>query len=510
MYPLRGLAQRVEAISIRQGHILRLGGNQRVRESLPNPDLEIDLAGRAVLPAFSANLERLVWEALSRLTLDLSQQHNIPEIFALVEQRARTKEKGEWILGYGWNKHQWGWQRFPHRADLDLVAPHHPVALFSADNRVAWLNSRGLSEIGIAHGVSNPPGGEIERDPTTRSSTGILKEAAVGLLDGKLPQPSREELQAVLARIFEEYLSKGVVSIETYETFAHLEILREMGENHLLPLPVVAHVRYQDREQLLQRGWKTGRRFGNLQIGGVWLQVDGTLTSQTAFLEEPYGDDWNKHGIEVSPPEELAAAVAWCREEGFPPIFQASGDAACRNALEALRICAENPIPGADPILVHGDLLTWSEKIESLDRITLVTNPRRILAEDEVGKLFWGSRWKKALNLAAWREQGFRIAFGSDEPLRSWSPLQALAGAVTHGTSAGPRIGLGVDEALLALCRPASHRPPGGTDEVFVAPSRLAQLVVLSGDPFVLDAEEYGALQVDWAIRDGSVVFRRL
>ncbi|NUN95781.1 MAG: amidohydrolase family protein [Candidatus Omnitrophica bacterium] len=495
---------------MRQGRILRLGTNQRVRENLPNAGREIDLAGRAVVPAFSANLERLVWEALARSTLDLSQQHNIPEIFALVEQSARTKEKGEWILGFGWNKHQWGWQRFPHRADLDLVAPHHPVALFSADNRVAWLNSRGLSEIGIAHGTPNPSGGEIERDPTTRSATGILKEAAVGLLDGKLPEPTREELRLNLAAIFEDYLSMGVGALETYETFPHFEMLREMGEEGLIPIPVVAHVRHKDRERLAERGWKTGHRFGNLEVGGLWLQVDGTLISQTALLLEPYGDDWNKHGIEVTSPEGLAEAVEWCARHGFAPIFQASGDAACLNALEALAECAKELPSPPGAFLAQGDLLQWGAAKSGLEKgVTVVTNPRRILSEREVGKLFWGSRWKKALNLRAWREHGVRIAFGSDEPLRSWSPFQALAGAVSQSTGPDSRLGLSLDEALLALCRSASHAPRDELDEVFLAPSLPAHFVVLSGDPFRMEVGELGSLAVDFLFRDGAVAYER-
>jgi hypothetical protein len=510
IYPLNGIVQRVEAVSMRNGCILRLGSNERVRESLPNPDCEIDLAGRAVVPSFSDNLARLGREGFVRTHIDLTEQRNIPEIFAAVEQCAKKHPRGAWIVGFGWNKGHWGWHRFPHRADLDLVSPHHPVVLFSSDHRVAWLNSAAILEVGIRHDTPNPPGGEVERDETTRSATGILKESALSFVSEHLPDPDQAEVQTAIQEVIADYLRLGITRLQSFDSLEEMETLKEMDAAGSLPIRVVSHIRYSDREEILKRGWKTGQRFGNIEMGGVWLQVDGTLISQTAHMLEPYADDWNKFGIEITPQQDLLQAADWCLRNEVMPVFHASGDAACRSIIQVLdRLGRGRTGPGA--ILVNGDLAHPDDlsKVSRLN-VTIATNPRRILAEREVGLMYWGgTRWRRALDFRGWMDQGAAVLFGSGEPLRHWSPMRALSAAVGATEGRDPRRSLTVEEGLIALSRgvEASLREESG--DRFASPGQLANLVVLSRDPCLISPEEIAVVEVDLTIQKGEIVYAK-
>ncbi len=74
---------------------------------------------------------------------------------------------GEWIrVVGGWHPCQFPENREPTRAELDAIAPDHPVYV-QALYEVAVLNSAALRAAGLDAATADPPGGRIERDPAS-------------------------------------------------------------------------------------------------------------------------------------------------------------------------------------------------------------------------------------------------------------------------------------------------------------------------------------------------------
>jgi len=508
IYPLNGLVPRVEALSITGGKIRRLGTHESVAASLPDSYTTIDLEGRTAVPAFSDNYARIGREAFVRIHLDLSPHRTIPEIFAEVEQAIKKTPSESWIVGFGWNKSQWGWKRFPHRADLDLVAPHHPVALFSSDHRVAWLNSAAVSAIDLRHDTPDPPGGEIERDPVTVSATGILKEKALDLVSKHLPKHDGEESESALLQIVQDYLAMGVTSIESFDSIEDIRLLVGLDEKGELPIQVTTHPRFAEREEVEGNGWKIGSKFNRLTIGGPWVAVDGTLSSQTAFLLEPYADDWNEFGIEITPTSELEQVVDYCLKNNCVPILVSSGDRATRNVLKVLSERSK----GSDvrPVLVGGDLIHPDDLgLVSGLNLSLITNPRRIQSDREAGKIFWGPRWNDAINLAAWKNRGTQLLFGSGEPLLRWTPMRALEAAVTTPHERDSSCAISVEVGLLALAGNLSSHAGPDSSSGLISPGQTANIAVLTEDPFLVDPSEIGRIQVDMTLSADGILYDR-
>ena len=86
---------------------------------------------------------------------------SIADIAEVVGAAARAAAPGEWIVGLGWDP---GYLaeciaepgRLPHRADLDTVAPGHPVCLTDFSQHMVWANSEALRRCGIDADTVNP------------------------------------------------------------------------------------------------------------------------------------------------------------------------------------------------------------------------------------------------------------------------------------------------------------------------------------------------------------------
>lgn len=509
IHPLTGIVHCVEAISILEGHVHRLGTSSRVRENIPPSTPEIDLHGRTVLPSFSDNLGCLGREIAARARLDLSATQSMPEIFAVIEQATRKVGTSGWISGYGWNKSQWGWQRFPHRADLDLVSPHHPVALLSSDGRVAWLNSAGLAKAGIRRNTPNPTGGEIERDPITGAATGILLEGAVTFIRDALQKPALEEAVQPFTEIVRYYHSIGVTSVHTFEAVEDFELIRALAASQAYPLDITCHLNWPDCESIAIQDWKSGKEIDGLVLGGAWKAVDGTLSSQTALMVDPYVADWDKHGIEITPPAELRRMTEWCLEHLISPMLLASGDAACHQASKVLSQVYQAK-GGPHPFIIHGDLI-GDDDLDRLRRLGLglLTDPRRIDSDKETGRTCWGKRWDRALDLVAWKERGVSLHFGSSKPIRHWNPIKSLSSALLVRAGKGRCAPLDVIEGLLSLSRPLTYQRNEEMGAGLLSPGQFANLVVMSGDPFQVTPQEVASIQVEMTVRRGEVVYTR-
>src|SRR5947209_12555119 len=97
------------------------------------------------------------------------------EVANLVRQRATQTPIGQWIQGGQWNKNLWPGQQFPTKASLDNAAPEHPVALWSKDGHVLWVNSQALQRANISAATPEPANGAILR-AADGAPTGILQE----------------------------------------------------------------------------------------------------------------------------------------------------------------------------------------------------------------------------------------------------------------------------------------------------------------------------------------------
>jgi predicted amidohydrolase YtcJ len=113
-------------------------------------------------------------------------------------------------------------------------------------------------------------------------------------------------------------------------------------------------------------------------------------------------------------------------------------------------------------------------------------------------------------------DRGTWVAFGSDWPVASLSPLLGIEAAVTRQTLDGknpdgwvPRQKITVEEALRAYTQGSAR---AGFDEERlgrIQPGHLADLVVLAEDILRIDPSRIGEVRVDLTVVDGKIVYER-
>src|SRR5258708_38990344 len=101
--------------------------------------------------------------------------------------------KGRWILNGEWDHERWPGTHLPTRETIDAAAPDHPVFVNRLDGHMALANSLALKLAGITKETPDPLGGVIVRDEKTGNPTGVLKDAAEGLIEHIIPQKTFEE-----------------------------------------------------------------------------------------------------------------------------------------------------------------------------------------------------------------------------------------------------------------------------------------------------------------------------
>jgi predicted amidohydrolase YtcJ len=511
---------RAQAVAIAGNRVLALGDDATARELLAPGGEAIDLKGRAVVPGFVDSHLHFVEYVLRLRRIDLAEVPTLDEALARVAARATQTPLGEWLLGGGWNRNLWPGGAFPTRADLDAVAPQHPVALTSKDCHVIWLNSRALAQVGITAQTPDPAGGKIERD-AAGEPTGILKERATKLAEEAIAKPPMKTLLTLLREGIANAQRAGLVGIHDCEdgrAFTAFQILHRQDE---LGLRVLMHIPVENLETAIQLGLRSGYGDDFLRVGGVKIFADGALGARTAVMLEPYEGEPDNRGIVVAPLDELRRLVSMAHQSGLSVAVHAIGDSANRTVLDALTMAVEQPRTATTPALPHRIehvQLLHPADVPRLAKLGVVASmqPIHATSDMEIADAHWGARSRWAY---AWRsllQSGTVLAFGSDCPVESLDPLRGIHAAVTRRRPDGspgeegwyPAQRLTVAEAVRAYTRGAAYAAGQEAVTGSITPGKLADLVALSRDIFTCDPMDILDTEVLATVLDGRFVYR--
>jgi predicted amidohydrolase YtcJ len=505
------------ALAVRDGKILAVGTDVEIiafTRTLPHME-RIDLHGRTVLPGLIDAHLHFEWYARGLQAVD-AETESLDECLRRVQAKTQSAPKGDWITGHGWNQNNWG-GAFPSAADLDRVAPEHPVFLRAKSGHAGWANSLALRMAGVAAGTANPPGGEIQRN-ARGEPTGILFEDAMELVDHLIPEPGPAELAEMMRAGMENAWRAGLTGIHDFDgrrAFAAFQILKERGQ---LGLRVVKQIRAAYLGEAIQIGLRSG--FGDdwLRIGNVKVFMDGALGPRTARMIEPYDGEPGNYGIVVTDKEELYEQASKAAANGLAMTVHAIGDKANHDLLDvyekiraeeaerlSLVVDSQSP-PNAPPAMRDARLLRHRcehvqilhpDDYQRLGQLNVIASMQPIHATSDMpmADKYWGRRSAGAY---AWRTQldaGAALAFGSDAPVESFNPFWGIHAAVTRRRADGspgpegwyPEQRVTVAEAVRGFTLGAAYAGYMERRTGSLTPGKLADLVVIDRDIFSCD-----------------------
>ena len=507
---------RASAVAIAGDRFLAVGSDREMQALLAPGGRVVELRGATVVPGFiDAHIHFLSY-GLSLQEIDLSGVPSLESALERVRRRAEGTPVGQWLTGRGWDQSVWEGGSFPAAAQLDAVAPQHPVYLSRKCGHAAWVNSRALERIGVTANTAEPDGGEIVRGKDGQP-TGILLEKATELAFPCLAEPSAKEAVAAVRHAQEVANRMGIVGVHTKEAAPSLRAFQQLRADGELTLRTVAQIPVAELDSAIRLGLRTGLGDELLRIGGVKVFSDGALGPRTAWMLAAYEGEPDNLGIVITDAEEMADIVAKATDAGLAVVTHAIGDRANRMVLDALE-ASRRAGHGAHlrHRIEHAQLL-HPDDIHRFAQLDIIASVQPIHATQDmrIADRYWGARSRYAYAFRSLWDSGAKLAFGSDAPVETPDVIQGIHAAVTRmradGSPGGdgwyPAERLTVAEAVWAYTGGAAYA--GGTEDSqgSITPGKLADLVVLSQDIFTIHPMAILETDVEATLFGGAFVW---
>lgn len=432
----------VSALAIANGQIVFAGPDSGALERAGRRTKIIDLAGRMVLPGFHDSHVHLIQGGRSLVLCNLNAARTASEAIEIAITYAKTHPDLPWIAGSGWEL-----PLFPHanptKAALDTAIPDRPVYLESSDGHSAWVNSRALALAHITRDTGDPADGRIERD-STGAPSGTLRESATALVSANIPPPTASEYRADLVRGLREASRFGITSFQDADADdATLDAYSTADHDGALTARVVAAMHVdpaKDDAQVGELAAKRAKYQGKLfRATSAKIFADGVIEPGTAALLTPYiGHLAGQNGSLNFEPARLNRLVIALDRAGFQVHIHAIGDRAVRVSLDAHE-AAEKALGPNDlrPQIAHLELVDPAD-IPRFRQLNVIANFQALWAwpdsyvKDLTVPVLGPQRSRRLYPIGSIERTGAMIAGGSDWPVSSLNPLDAIQVAITR------------------------------------------------------------------------------
>jgi hypothetical protein len=491
-----------KAVAIRDGRIAEVGTDRQAERWADRGTRQIDLQGRVVVPGFIDAHAHMADSAGELGWTRLDRTRSIEDAIAELRETARRTPPGEWVIGIDWDEAKWPERRYPNREDLDRVSAEHPVVARRIDGHIGSVNSRALER---AQDLVSLRGFEVDG---TGRPTGILKEDALSDLHNRF-ESGPAEIERNLPRIARMAHRLGITSIHDIVSIGAWQAYQRARARGRLRLRVSAILPGSATPYLAQAGIVSGLGDDWLRVGAVKVFSDGSLGAYTAALASPYEGGTKDRGMLIHPPSELRSILEAAHKAGLQTATHAIGDAAVGLVVETLaEIQDSHPQDSLRHRVEHYELPD-EDALQQTKSASLVAScqPNFVGQWSGPGDVYetrLGARRMARNN--PYREilrRRIPLCFGSDG--MPYGPLYGIHWAV-NGFFPAQRIP--PEDAVRAYTAGGAFAAFEETKKGTLEPGKLADFIVLDGDPFL----EPGSIQrcrVRETWIDGGRVFSR-
>ncbi|GAC1470372.1 MAG: amidohydrolase [Isosphaeraceae bacterium] len=537
-----------EAVAIRGDRILAVGTRAEV-DRIAWPDATtIDAQGQTLLPGLYDSHVHPLGASSSEKDHPIPSFASLDDVTAYLRERARVQPKGTWIIVRYAFPTRLKEGRFPTRAELDAVAPDHPV--LHQGGPAGVVNTKALEVSGITRDTPDPPAGRIVKDPATGEPTGLMRNAYAalkGLPKDAYSGDSAEE-STLVKELFHRYNARGLTSVaDRAASDAALAIYRTLRDKGELTLRVnatrVLNPPFGSRREIVEALHKLagdhakGEPNGPTGVGDHWVRVgplkvflDGGMLNGTAYMREPWGvgrayqiTEPGYKGLLFIEPDVLALIATEAARRGWRMTAHTAGEAGMDVLLSAYEQADRAiGIRGRRWLITHANF-TSARNLErcaelgvgaDLQPAWIWKDTRTLLAVLGPGRMEWFHPYRK------WLDAGLTIGGGSDHMIRldseeatnPWDPWLGIWIAVTRKTEGSgvlnPDQKLTRAEALrfYTINNARLHSEEG--EKGSIEPGKLADLILVDRDPLTCPEDELRKTQVLWTMVGGKLVYR--
>jgi len=508
------------AVAIRAGRLVAVGDAAELLALAGPATRRHDLGGAVVYPGFTDAHAHLEGIGRRELEFNLEGTASLADLQARLAARVAAAPPGAWIVGRGWIETRWQPADFPTRADLDRVAPDHPVYLTRADGHASVVNSSALAIAGIDRTTAAPAGGAILRDasPARKGEpNGMLIDAAQMLVAERIPPQGADLASALRAGLAREVALGWTGVHDAGVAGSTLEQLRALCASGALPLRWYGALDApsDDAARLLAQGPSASECDGRITLRAFKFYMDGALGSRGAALLAKYADA-DGDGLLRNEPATLAGWYARALAAGVQVWTHAIGDRGNRLVLDLYaQALAGSPKGAARWRIEHAQVISPAD----LPRFAALGVIPSMQPSHAIGDLFFAPQRLGTERLAgayAWRaliDSGAIVPAGSDAPVEQGDPRIEFYAAVARRSLDGqqlagwhPELAMTRAEALRALTRWPAYAAFEEAERGSIEVGKRADLTVFDRDLLTVPEPEILQAQVVLTMVGGEVV----
>ena len=515
-----------DALAVTGSHILAVGSDSEIQNFIGPRTKQIDAHQKSVLPGFNDAHVHFSSGGAEISGVQLRDAATSQEFSLRIAEHAKKLPKGEWLTGGMWDHELWGGTN-PTHDWIDASTPDNPVFVSRYDGHMALANALALHLAHVTRETRDPPGGTIVRD-ANGNPTGLLKDAAMSLVDQLIPDPSEDHRLRNIRAALKEAREHGVTSLQDISSAEDVRAYQVLAARGELTSRIYCITPLPQWQNPANAGIRAA--FGNewIHLGALKGFADGSLGSTTALFEKPYEDAPETSGLPnamMLPDGNMLKMALGADKAGLQLAVHAIGDKANRIMLDIYsQVLKENGArPGPNGIandrrwrIEHAQHLR-SEDFQRFADLAVIASVQPYHAIDDgrwAEKRIGHERCKTTYAFRSLLDHGVKLAFGSDWTVAPLNPLLGIYAAVTRATLDGknpngwfPEQKLSLPEALEAFTMGSAYAEFRDTEKGSLTPGKLADIVILDSDLFALPPAKLKDAQVRTTIANGKVVY---
>ena len=513
-----------QGIAVWRNRIIAVGSDSEVKQLVGPKTKIIDLKGHRVVPGFYDSHAHFLSGGESLARVDLKDAKDETEFGRRLVEFDKKTPRGRWLIGGQWDHDRTFEGKLPSAAIVDKYVKDRPVFIRRYDGHMALANTAALKMAGVSADTKEVPGGVVDRLADGKTPSGILRDNAMSLVAGLIPEPDEGEILEAVSAAQKHAAEIGMTSLQDMDGNGSetrrrlLRVLQRLAREGKLTCRIDLRWPLGQYKELASVGITAD--FGNdfVRIGGVKAFMDGSLGSSTAKMFEPYLSDAKSTGVFVTEPSVMRSLVRSADAAGLNVCVHAIGDRANATMLDIFEeVAKQNGQRDRRFRIEHVQHLRPADYprfkllgvIASMQPYHAIDDGR--WAEGRIGDKRCGSSYAFRSLLDA----GARLAFGSDWPVAPLDPLPGIDAAVNRRTIDGknpngwfPEQRISVAEAIEGYTMGSAYAAFQENDRGSISVGKLADFAVLSRD--ILDPNERDKIdstRVVMTVVGGKIVF---
>jgi predicted amidohydrolase YtcJ len=535
-----------EALAIRGDRIVAVSADADIVKLRGPATKVVDMHGRNVLPGLYDSHLHPVGAATSEMSEPIPVLKSLKDVFAHLKKKTEELPEGEWIVLRFAFPTRLDEGRFPTIAELDEIAPKHPV-LYNA-GPASMVNSMALKVSGVTKETKNPSGGVIVHDPKTGEPTGMLRSAE-SVLKRSSPKSTKTTTKTgnrrdAVKKLLALYNSYGLTSgADRSADRSALDLYLDLADKGELTMRMNVAPSFNpqgSREEIARRfdalPGKDGRG-GPTGKGGVWVRIgpikfflDGGMLNGTAYMRQPWppGPTYqivenDYRGLLFVKPEQVKVVA----EEGAKRKWAVTAHCAGEGGMDVLLDAYEfvdriTPIKDLRFCITHANFPSL-ENLKRCQRLGVCADVQpvwfykdtdtllRVLGKD---RMRWFQPYKTWLQYTT-------IGGGSDHMIKldpelstnPWNPWLGIETTLTRRTERGlvlnPEEALTREQALRLYTINNAYLHHEENDKGSLEPGKLADLIVIDRDYMSCPVQSISQTHVLMTMVGGKIVYER-